>query len=177
MMWCPGAELNHRHLHFQCSALPTELPGPLFREAVETSRKRAVIEFALPAVQNGRLSIWCFAALLAPLVLLLVFRHRHRIDAGEPAVEIDVGAAARAERTKRLGNRLAADRTESAARGIRHADKYGTHAGRCQPLHRHSGSRAQRGYPESITPVCDYGFRARGQKPAPRNDGAEVTAR
>jgi hypothetical protein len=24
---CPGAELNHRHLHFQCSALPTELPG------------------------------------------------------------------------------------------------------------------------------------------------------
>src|SRR5271169_6800957 len=26
--WCPGAELNHRHLHFQCSALPTELPGP-----------------------------------------------------------------------------------------------------------------------------------------------------
>jgi hypothetical protein len=25
--WCPGAELNHRHLHFQCSALPTELPG------------------------------------------------------------------------------------------------------------------------------------------------------
>src|ERR1700719_1089973 len=27
MEWCPGAELNHRHLHFQCSALPTELPG------------------------------------------------------------------------------------------------------------------------------------------------------
>src|SRR5262245_284221 len=26
--WCPGAESNHRHLHFQCSALPTELPGP-----------------------------------------------------------------------------------------------------------------------------------------------------
>src|SRR6202011_2444953 len=25
--WCPGAESNHRHLHFQCSALPTELPG------------------------------------------------------------------------------------------------------------------------------------------------------
>jgi hypothetical protein len=27
LVWCPGAELNHRHLHFQCSALPTELPG------------------------------------------------------------------------------------------------------------------------------------------------------
>src|SRR5262249_35069952 len=25
--WCPGAESNHRPLHFQCSALPTELPG------------------------------------------------------------------------------------------------------------------------------------------------------
>ena len=25
--WCPGAELNHRHPHFQCGALPTELPG------------------------------------------------------------------------------------------------------------------------------------------------------
>lgn len=23
----PGADLNRRHLHFQCSALPTELPG------------------------------------------------------------------------------------------------------------------------------------------------------
>jgi hypothetical protein len=30
LLWCPGAELNHRHLHFQCSALPTELPGPTF---------------------------------------------------------------------------------------------------------------------------------------------------
>lgn len=24
--WCQGAELNRRHLHFQCSALPAELP-------------------------------------------------------------------------------------------------------------------------------------------------------
>ena len=26
----PGPELNRRHLHFQCSALPTELPGQVF---------------------------------------------------------------------------------------------------------------------------------------------------
>ena len=26
-MWCPGAELNHRHADFQSAALPTELPG------------------------------------------------------------------------------------------------------------------------------------------------------
>src|SRR5207248_7705882 len=33
--WCPGAELNHRHLHFQCSALPTELPGRRVRRAAD----------------------------------------------------------------------------------------------------------------------------------------------
>src|SRR5215831_339782 len=26
-VWCPGAELNHRHCDFQSHALPTELPG------------------------------------------------------------------------------------------------------------------------------------------------------
>src|SRR5438094_5382361 len=36
--WCPGAELNHRHLHFQCSALPTELPGRRARRADEEER-------------------------------------------------------------------------------------------------------------------------------------------
>ena len=25
--WCPGSESNQRHRHFQCRALPTELPG------------------------------------------------------------------------------------------------------------------------------------------------------
>src|SRR6266446_1959736 len=28
ILWCPGAELNHRHTDFQSVALPTELPGP-----------------------------------------------------------------------------------------------------------------------------------------------------
>ena len=26
-LWCPGADLNHRHADFQSAALPTELPG------------------------------------------------------------------------------------------------------------------------------------------------------
>src|SRR5712692_2404078 len=26
-IWCPGADLNHRHLHFQCSALPLSYLG------------------------------------------------------------------------------------------------------------------------------------------------------
>ena len=41
--WCPGADLNHRHLHFQCSALPTELPGrrdPLARGPEKCRRYR-----------------------------------------------------------------------------------------------------------------------------------------
>src|SRR5215831_10534759 len=37
-LWCPGAEVNHRHLHFQCSALPTELPGRRARRADEEER-------------------------------------------------------------------------------------------------------------------------------------------
>ena len=29
--WCPGADLNHRHADFQSAALPTELPGRIYR--------------------------------------------------------------------------------------------------------------------------------------------------
>jgi hypothetical protein len=50
--WCPGADLNHRHLHFQCSALPTELPG---RRSTEGGRRRSAgfIEARFPAVQTS----------------------------------------------------------------------------------------------------------------------------
>jgi hypothetical protein len=44
-------------------------------------------------------------------VLVVVLGHRHRIDALEPAVEIDVGAALGAERPELLDARLAANRT------------------------------------------------------------------
>jgi len=37
--------------------------------------------------------------LVAAFVLFFVFRHRYGIDAGKPAVEIDIGAAARAKRS------------------------------------------------------------------------------
>src|SRR5262249_17421164 len=52
---CPGAELNHRHLHFQCSALPTELPGLncAFDGLLLLLIRRAVIESGPAAVQNG----------------------------------------------------------------------------------------------------------------------------
>jgi hypothetical protein len=41
-----------------------------------------------------------------------------------------------------------------------------------QSLGRHSGARAQRGHPESITAAGDYGFRVRAFG-APRNDGGD----
>ena len=47
----------------------------------------------------------------APLVFFLVFGHRHHIDAGEPGVQIDVGAAFGAERPQHGIGGLAADRT------------------------------------------------------------------
>src|SRR5262245_60827938 len=50
--WCPGAELNHRHLHFQCSALPTELPGRRSRRTAG-GRARGVIKARFPAVQTS----------------------------------------------------------------------------------------------------------------------------
>src|SRR6266446_2714794 len=51
--WCPGAELNHRHLHFQCSALPTELPGRSPR-GNGGRRSAGFIEARFPSVQNSR---------------------------------------------------------------------------------------------------------------------------
>src|SRR5437588_5935750 len=52
--WCPGAELNHRHLHFQCSALPTELPGQ--RSHPNGRHARRVIEARFLRVQTSNLT-------------------------------------------------------------------------------------------------------------------------
>ena len=57
---------------------------------------------------------------LLPLRIVLRFHCRNRIGAGEPAMEVDVLAARRAERAKAVGRRLAADRTELGGR-FRHA--------------------------------------------------------
>src|SRR5262249_39559214 len=52
--WCPGAELNHRHLHFQCSALPTELPGRRACRPAGGKESAGVIKARFQTVQNGR---------------------------------------------------------------------------------------------------------------------------
>src|SRR5215475_2059237 len=44
------------------------------------------------------------------LGIVVVLDHRNRVGTGEPAIEVDVSAAARAERAERVLRRLAADR-------------------------------------------------------------------
>jgi len=53
------------------------------------------------------------AALLPPLALFLILGHRHDIDAGQPAMKVDVGAALRAERMQRGIRGLAANRARA----------------------------------------------------------------
>jgi hypothetical protein len=128
--WCPGAELNHRHRDFQSRALPTELPGrrPRNECSRRAARYKGSIE-ACPATQNGRgdtpatrslgsLVAWIdiIRASLIRLVIVLL-RCRDRVTAAQPAVQVDVGAAARAERPKLLDARLAANRARLRSLG------------------------------------------------------------
>src|ERR1043166_6224627 len=64
--------------------------------------------------------------------------HRHRIGAGEPAVQIDVGAALRAERAKARQRRLAAERAAPGGTGYRliHGRDVGAAAGNWKGCHR-----------------------------------------
>ena len=61
-------------------------------------------------------------------IFLVILRAGNDVDAGKPAVEVDVAAAGGAERPRRLGGRLAADR---AARPLAHG------RGRFRALRRH----------------------------------------
>jgi hypothetical protein len=124
--------LNHRHLHFQCSALPLSYLGaaPARRRTKEAPR---VIKARFRAVQNGRPSPFAPDGPSGPGIAglqrghaLLVLRllPRHDIDLAQPAVEIDIGAAPAAERPEFFRGRLAADRAGLGARDVgvlRHA--------------------------------------------------------
>src|SRR6202012_4492095 len=60
------------------------------------------------------------AIFYAPLVFLFVLRHRHGVNAGKPAVEVDIGAAFRAERFSPFIGGFAADRAGCALYDARH---------------------------------------------------------
>ncbi len=91
----------------------------------------AVIKARFPAVQDGGTgrsqarSMALVRTFIAPFILFLVFSDGYRVDAREPAVQIDIGAAARAERPRRRRCRLAANRTKWARR-FGHGFEYGS---------------------------------------------------
>jgi len=67
----------------------------------------------------------CSLVLVPLLVFLFVLGHRHGINAGQPAMQVNVGAALRAEWLEDFVHRLAADGAEFAVFGLRHEQNMG----------------------------------------------------
>lgn len=125
VVWCPGAGSNHRHCDFQSHALPTELPGhtsgaekaAASGRFIERSERRVHPPSPKASARRARPAhfpqlvgkSWLFR------VLGVVLAAGNDIAAGQPAVEVDVAAARRAERAEGLLDGLAADR--ASARG------------------------------------------------------------
>jgi hypothetical protein len=117
--WCPGAESNHRHRDFQSRALPTELPGrrPRNEGSRGAGRYRGWVgpcpatdwAPARPCLRRPSVRLVIARTGLAHLIIVLL-RRRNRVPAAQPAMQVDIGAAPRAERAKLLDVRLAADR-------------------------------------------------------------------
>lgn len=128
--WCPGAESNHRHCDFQSHALPTELPGRGLRAKKPNEpagysgrgrrclpsgcgmlpcprRIRDIVEEARERTTDWNASPWK-AALFR--ILLFAVAARNDIGPGQPAVQVDIAAAWRAERAHVVGRRTGADR-------------------------------------------------------------------
>lgn len=125
--WCLGTGSNRRHCDFQSHALPTELPGQTRRtEKAEASgrfieRSGRCVHPASRNASPGAARPALFPQLVGKSwlfrVLHVVLAAGNDIAAAEPAVEVDVAAARRAEREKGLLGGLAADR--AGARGGR----------------------------------------------------------
>jgi hypothetical protein len=117
--WCPGAESNHRHRDFQSRALPTELPGrrPRNEGSRSAGRYRGWVRPcpatawapARPCSSRPSVRLLIARAGLVRLTIILL-RRRDRVTAAQPAMQVDIGAAPRAERAKLLDVRLSADR-------------------------------------------------------------------
>jgi hypothetical protein len=118
--------LNHRHRDFQSRALPTELPGrrPRNEGSRGAGRYRGWVgpcpatdwAPARPCLRRPSVRLVIARTGLAHLIIVLL-RRRNRVPAAQPAMQVDIGAAPRAERAKLLDVRLAADR--AGLRGLR----------------------------------------------------------
>lgn len=110
--WCPGMESNHRHEHFQCSALPPELPGRT-RWRTRRARKRPYRRpaKACPGSVCAEKPLSRNSSVVG--IVGLGFHHRNRIVALQPAAKIDIPATAGTEGPGGMARGLAAGRAAS----------------------------------------------------------------
>ena len=111
-MWCPGAESNHRHEDFQSTALPLSYPGRVADRHVRTVLLRCSFlmsglwrcpeppEKNFPTCIPGASALRIRRSLSGGIrAFLLLFGQRSGdcIIAAQPACQVDIRAAARAE--------------------------------------------------------------------------------
>ncbi len=113
--WCLGADSNHRHADFQSAALPTELPRP----AAKAGLSRATFSEG-PSIREAKQPVQPRRSIVPAARWIFVF-HRdafagHGIGARQPTLQIDIGAAARTERTVLRLHGLAADSASTCRR-------------------------------------------------------------
>ena len=107
--WCLEADSNHRHVDFQSTALPTELPRRAFFFAGAGS-----ISEPIRGVQQVSPVFFNLLVLTVKRGVIrgFVVPNRDGVSPGEPHAQIHIGAAARAERTiDGVGRMPLADRT------------------------------------------------------------------
>lgn len=103
--WCPETDLNRRHADFQSAALPTELSG-----------RRSIFASGWRVVRTGRHRCPERKTNFSLLLVALLDRGAgDAVVAPEPARQIDIRTAARAERPVMLDGGFAADRAGHAA--------------------------------------------------------------
>src|SRR6056297_907741 len=120
VLWCPGAESNHRHEDFQSTALPLSYPGTGNASAFGCAclrRARATCPEGL-----AKFSMWLrplfFRLFQGPLDIIGILG-RHRVISAQPFAKIHICAALRTERAKLRIGRLLADRTRHEATSFR----------------------------------------------------------
>src|SRR6056297_1836874 len=120
VLWCPGAESNHRHEDFQSTALPLSYPGMGNASAFWC----ACLRRARTACPEGlaKFSMWfrpLFFSLFESALDIFGVLRRDRIITPKPFPQIHIRAALRTERTKACVGRLLTDRTGHSATSLR----------------------------------------------------------